>query len=62
MKTALSNTWLVLGLTAIVVVGMFVLAALGKMDAQLAVGSAVSFVMGVLTSWHRGVESPPEES
>jgi hypothetical protein len=61
MSDALKSSYVVLGLTALVVVGMFLLAALGRMDAQLAVGSAVSFVMGVLTAWKRGVTPEPTE-
>jgi len=58
----LKDTKWVLGLVGLVIAGIFMLAALGKMDAQLAVGSAVSFVSGVLVAWKRGVAQtdPPD--
>lgn len=51
----LKDTKWVLGLVGLVIAGIFMLAALGKMDPQQAVSSAVGFVSGVLVAWKRGV-------
>lgn len=56
----LKNSYVVLVLTGLVVVGMFGLAALGKMDSTMAVSTASAFVMGVLAAWKRGTAPESE--